>query len=939
MNDNNDDDDPLIARTQLNSVETSNAKGVQAYTTTTELLAEKQYRAPGGGHFADVPRSTLVVTTKLNITDGRKKKQPASSTGATIRSLGISGPMIDHTDQFAPSVPTMSLTDALLQDKERREGVRARMKRPPPPPVYTPAIVPGGDLAITRPTDIIPLPAGGTLNRATSTSLSVTKKGDDVKRRSPTVEYESGVAETTLERKNTLPQTPRAGPPTSLRFNRPRTPPMPENGGVQQVMLINSIVYNNPEAVATISKSAKFYTDSRQKDTFGQPILQPLMQAPAVKAISMIHRPRPYSRRPPGDRGVFDGEKSPGRRPRSRSASSLYSRSSVYTDTGTEEPLPPLPGAGRNSALNLPNHTRSMTMSDKTRYSASPLSPTRSPNKQMRDHRRRSSVPEIPMIDAKFSLTSQNKKEAIKSPLTVVATPNITRVPMNHSKETETWWKSRGNIIATNEGIPLEKLDAPIRAPEAMVHTSFSQSNKRQSDQKNTFMALSGSLDFIETTSSDEVSLPNTRFETTAQSVRDESKLSPHHETMDKEFFLFRENSVKSVVPTNNWHKRIGDSIPTFSERRTHARNKSKTMPPPIPLLLSSIGRPTIVITPDAATVYVDTPNRALQEIQNQLKNFEQQNRESTQTTMLRPNESGRDSRAELLEELEKELGSQTTFLSTLQHNFARDSNLTMSSDLDLDSPGANMRARMGSDLSLDISPIMTHSKDARRSIYDAGNSYFDNTLTRATVWQQKLAKAQAEFEEKSPEMYRRKPSINFLEVGRRPMPSPTPPESVHSISPSESGDSGSDDDGEELEEEEENNFSLETAESRRKVEFFSPSDEPRMLWKQPASTENPPLGVLWAAQLPQLDASPLYYSTVNFPIKRRFHGTQMKIQSEQLWQKSKPTTAPVGAVKTLWRSSQVKTGLQPIVEYSRRSMGISRRANERLNISKYTIP
>ena len=53
-------------------------------------------------------------------------------------------------------------------------------------------------------------------------------------------------------------------------------------------------------------------------------------------------------------------------------------------------------------------------------------------------------------------------------------------------------------------------------------------------------------------------------------------------------------DKTPSSIKAPSWHRRIGDDLPTFSERQTNTR--SRKMPPPTPLLLSRNGRQATVV-------------------------------------------------------------------------------------------------------------------------------------------------------------------------------------------------------------------------------------------------------------------------------------------------------------------------------------------------------
>jgi len=259
-----------------------------------------------------------------------------------------------------------------------------------------------------------------------------------------------------------------------------------------------------------------------------------------------------------------------------------------------------------------------------------------------------------------------------------------------------------------------------------------------------------------------------------------------------------------------SWHRRIGDELPTFSERKSNPR--SRKMPPPTPLLLNKTGRKAkVIVRATEPSPPADSPERAIQEIQAQLKRFEEPNRGSVGSLLRHlPNaasdvdEQDQNSRLQLLENLEKEMGQQQDQWQQMQTNLDRDSiSVVMTPQAELPEdpisrqssqrsgrtpPGVmSRRARIRSSMT-----VRSKGEDSSRT-----NSTASSDNSRASVWQQRLAEAQIAYVENAPDLLRKR-SLNFLSVSKaqqQQLGSPTPPDSDTEMEfeyESENGDSAS---------------------------------------------------------------------------------------------------------------------------------------------------
>ncbi|KAE9377091.1 hypothetical protein N431DRAFT_462884 [Stipitochalara longipes BDJ] len=259
------------------------------------------------------------------------------------------------------------------------------------------------------------------------------------------------------------------------------------------------------------------------------------------------------------------------------------------------------------------------------------------------------------------------------------------------------------------------------------------------------------------------------------------------------------------ILPS--WHRRIGDDLPTFSERKSSSR--SRKMPPPTPLLLNKTGRKAkVIIRATEPSPPADSPERAIQEIQAQLKRFEEPSRGSVGSLLRHlPNaatdvdEQDQNSRLRLLENLEKEMGQQQDQWQLMQTNLDRDSmSVVMTPQAD---PSEEAISRHSSQRSARTPPgIMSRRARIRSSMTvrskgedsSRTNSTASSDNSRASVWQQRLAEAQMAYVENAPDLLRKR-SLNFLSVSKaqqQQLGSPTPPDSDTDMefeSESENGD------------------------------------------------------------------------------------------------------------------------------------------------------
>ncbi|KAL2067473.1 hypothetical protein VTL71DRAFT_1898 [Oculimacula yallundae] len=242
----------------------------------------------------------------------------------------------------------------------------------------------------------------------------------------------------------------------------------------------------------------------------------------------------------------------------------------------------------------------------------------------------------------------------------------------------------------------------------------------------------------------------------------------------------------------NGWHHRIGDELPTFSER---TYPKGRKMPPPTPLLLNRTGkRATVVVRSSEISPPADDPEKAIADIQAQLNRFEDEPSRDSVGSMLRQIPENHSTgapdtgRLRLLENLEKEMGQQESHWQQMQTNLDRDSvseAMSPFTQAQSDEDSEASLSRQSSQMSLRTPVKIVRTRTRVRSSMttsDRTGSTSSSDNSRASIWQQRLAEAQLEYMDHAPVLLQKK-SLNFLSISKNksPMISPTPPESVES--------------------------------------------------------------------------------------------------------------------------------------------------------------
>ncbi|RDW66442.1 hypothetical protein BP6252_10077 [Coleophoma cylindrospora] len=339
------------------------------------------------------------------------------------------------------------------------------------------------------------------------------------------------------------------------------------------------------------------------------------------------------------------------------------------------------------------------------------------------------------------------------------------------------------------------------------------------------------------------------------------------------------------------WHRRIGDDLPTFSERRNSVRSTRK-MPPPTPLLLNSRKQASVIVRQAEPSPEADAEERALKEIQDQLQRFEEEPTRDSVGSLLRripDSEAANDGmvddsndRLRLLENLEAEMSQQENQWQQLhEKNFDRDSIMTpvapfdISTDLSRNSSigssrppsrGVSRRARIRGTMASGIQTQQSPSTSSSDS-------------SRASAWQQRLAEAQLEYMENAPALLRKK-SLNFLDASKV-----------------RNGSVSTDSEVEEVK----------SVETERQLAHRSLTQEAPSLWQVALPSPTAAMGRLWNASFePKSQPMSPEPPAKDVRPRQRQITSSLELTSKAMW--AKPASAPHSRpVVALWGSKLVR--------------------------------
>ncbi|KAK0742489.1 hypothetical protein B0T21DRAFT_434835 [Apiosordaria backusii] len=715
-----------------------------------------------------------------------------------------------------------------------------------------------------------------------------------------------------------LPLSPGTPPPEATKTPLQRRPTIglptnPRARGIQigkdigassqhkTIMFVNNIQYHDPVAVESIMSRANTLPSKAA----------PTSNAPA-RVASVVNRPRPIPRKP--ENSPANAVPSPSHR-RSRSAGSLLGRKSILNSTsGSPTQLPPLPPAPKSVGLPArpqPNNTKSMTFDEKMTL----LFPSPPRSKSVR--RRSSSVPELPRIpksylDAASSPTeADNQRLSNRTTKTSVRTDSVLEVDeiprkdmaVKATDETSKAWLSAFEAGNQNEDrrksspvIP----QVPVRASawtETTVDdlgTNWSLMNSPEYAMPMAIMPAQGlpaavrmptrqvseepkeETRVVESRNSDDVPfmLDTSTFSKfdlrKSWLVEDEVTIPAPVEPEPESEQAFESVSEPKPVSQSQWHRRVGDECPAFSKECMSKKGGRKT--PPTPLMLHTTSKKAIVIQAEPSPL--ESPEQALQQIQAQLKKLEEPDLNAETPSQ----------RLALLENLEKEMGLQVDHWKEMKHDIGRDSLSsiqTSSPAVKRDSVSSN-RLSIGSDRRASrLARLSKHSMtkiEEQPSVRNSGSPQMSN-------WQKRLTEAQMEYMDAR---LLRESSVNFLQLTRAQLASPTPPESDVS-------------DVDVIEEE----VPPVPAQFLKRTPELSP-EQPKTEWLwTPPNRSSAPAGLLWTAPAKVAETEVVLPSLCVRPMPRK-ELAPLQIYSTHLWRKpyTNAGRSTTGLWKPVWASA-----------------------------------
>ncbi|TGO87000.1 hypothetical protein BPOR_0260g00060 [Botrytis porri] len=939
---------PIISRTGtknqlfvVNPSSTTPQRDVRGFTKLADDGDSGATQVPGGVFPAVFAASSLSSDQAASTSASSKRPK------VSVRGLAISKPIVsDETNPDTPfaKIATIDLKTAVMNDRERREMNSKKS------PFNTPRAVPlrprispeemlnkANESARKGPSY---QPKEWTADSGVSTS-ALLSPAQEVRRRSP-----RGITNLeTLEEKQTyrpdvgLPSMPRAQNSMPRRQNAVAQP--------ETVMLMNDIIYDNPTIVQSIISRTPGH--SKQKSLQELSPLTPYTSTFRPRE-SVIDRARPIPRHK--NTGMFGSEPLPGHR-RTKSGSSIFSRKSFFNIPDDAPELPPLPTkphpvyTAAELKKILPNDTKSMTLNEKIEF----LFPA--PPEVGLLNNRRSSVPDLPSMASQSAIENeidfQNNPVSKRTTIIAAISPQV--YPTQGSTEANL---NRETYRSNAVGSPSKTLVPSRIYSDASILKSEGETVPTSSHNENAQASTPLDEDYLSETSPSIASDTYRNSSYSAYSPLRSQRFTPDVETLermsaiavedegdegevmvvmmnsaehrrsiaesavsDRESFIFDINGlpIEATHTLPTWHRRIGDELPAFSDRRS--KHGSRKISPPTALQLEPPrGRASpILIRKVESSPLLDSPGRALQEIQDQLNRIEEPRRPSLGSILRRMpatkelQDLGYDEgmeRLRLLENLEREMGEQENDWQQMHQNFSPDSDSSIGS---LATPEfqetpefrrSTMETADPKRLSLGLR--RTSSRVIRQRMREnmAGSSAEDEIMSSQVQenpslgdWQQRLANAQISYMENAPAVsHSRSSSINFLSVSKAPMGSPAPVETE----PETESES-------EYEESEEEFMDDE-------LPVTSPY-HPNLLWQPELNSPKLDASSLWSSvhekaslepsQSPELPAKNLR------PVQRRCD-VEMVLSSSNLWSKSSLNMQPSSDVaQELWRSTPVQ--------------------------------
>lgn len=705
---------------------------------------------------------------------------------------------------------------------------------------------------------------------------------------------------TPLQRRPTigLPSNPRA---RGLRM-------APETGDkTKTIMFVNNIEYDDPVGVQTIIKGAS------EKATKA-----PNAPETPRTSASVVNRPRPIPRKP---------AESPAASPslahrRSKSGGSLAGRKSLLSAApGSPTQLPPLPPPPRSATMPprpQPNDTKSMTFDEKM-ILLFPSPSSRTMGKRV------SSVPSVPLVPASYLDTASSPTESggrrrsnrtTKTSIRTESVLEVDEIPpkpgkglVNTTDEAGTSWLrafGTGSDDGKSKPAAVKRGSSPVVPADLVRASAWTETtdDRTHDDAMTNWSSMQSPEIAVGVPVLQRIGLPasvrmpgrqnsrGSKDRASAADSRDSNTLPIMLDvsTTQEAVFQTRSPSVGEVVATperatqNQWHRRVGDACPTFSDRKKKTR--SRKMSPPAPLMLNNTTtRKMIAIHVEPSPL--ESPEQALQQIQAQLKKLDDPARDSLQSPSQR---------LALLEDLEKEMGQQASHWLEIKHDMARDS---LSSIQTTSPTGRNslreslttivnitressIQSSIGAERRASRMARMKNNGNARApeaSVRDSGSPQMSN-------WQKRLTEAQLDYMDAQ---LLRSSNVNFLQLSKAQLASPTPPESDRSDQ--------SDDEVPPI------------PSLPEKLVMTKPSaaqPKPASLWARAAKELVVPTCLLWTPTLKATPEPEPPLPGLSVRPAQRKESSPLQIQSSQLWRKPYSATNPstVGLWRPTWASA-----------------------------------
>lgn len=596
---------------------------------------------------------------------------------------------------------------------------------------------------------------------------------------------------TPLQRRATtgLPSNPRAQAMKQIAKDA-------ENSRHETVMFINNIIYDDPNAVSNIVQGAS-KTPITSLDS----------------GDSVVNRPRPIPRKGDNDRQVFPAEVSLAQgHKRSKSSGSIIARRSMLRSVpGSPSQLPPLPpppkSAGSLSRLR-PIHTKSMSLDEKMDLLyPTPLS---APSASTRN-KQKSIVPDMPPLPAAYAMSTQIpdvegapdrevhdarrlSKTTDRSSTRTTSILGIDDIPQQGVQKTD----SSHNAV---EELGQSWLPGISAGKERRPHPSHDKMNRRSSpaipaeDQSNGLSSKDeskGREGYASTIWGSvhspiaAVNIQKSRQNAHSTYIQKDTHSSGKQKEHDHPSNVVSGGRVRDFVENNkalpkvptiekvntgSFHRRVGDECPAFSTRKGMGRLRK--MPPPAPLILNGRSNKRTVLVQPAEPSPLESPGAAYQMIQAQLQRFEQPIRDSVDSE---------GQRLALLENLEREMGLLQNKWQSTQNLLQRDSMSSIKTSPAKDSCPPSMTAERRVSRKTPTRIGITRSKDENSMgtpSYQSSGTSSENT--RSGQWQARLAGAQTEEIEGTPDLIMKHNNLNFLSISKAALGSPSPPDTEES--------------------------------------------------------------------------------------------------------------------------------------------------------------